>query len=218
MPDLLEVRPRNEDLPQSRDRGPRAERSSKNGNQSSGTGRDEPSRPLEGEDIETSHWEDAHRWIGIYADLLEFKRGLLDRVERDLTRLSPVARAAAGRDLQIIRLQMEGYQERLELWYRRVWDLHGLRLDPERRTIHYGAETAILTTREFQLLQFLLDRPNRYYSVTQILAEAWTQPGLLPEELRTYVRHLRKVLATLGVPGDLVNVPRRGYSLRFREA
>jgi Transcriptional regulatory protein, C terminal len=215
---LLEVRRRNEDLPQSRDRGARAERSSKNGSQSSGTGRDESSRPLEGEDIETSHWEDAHHWMSIYADLLEFKRGLLDRVDRDLTRLSPVARVAAGRDLQIIRLQMEGYQERLELWHRRVWDLHGLGLDPERRTIHYGAETAILTTREFQLLQFLLDHPDRYYSGTQILAEAWTQPGLLPEELRTHVRRLRKVLATLGVPGDLVNLPRRGYSLRFRDA
>lgn len=27
--------------------------------------------------------------------------------------------------------QMHGYQARLDLWYRRVWDLQGLWLDPE---------------------------------------------------------------------------------------
>jgi hypothetical protein len=34
-----------------------------------------PSRALEGEDLKTSHWEDARHWMSIYADLLEFKRG-----------------------------------------------------------------------------------------------------------------------------------------------
>jgi hypothetical protein len=36
-----------------------------------------PSRALEGEDLTTSHWEDARHWMSIYADLLEFKRGSL---------------------------------------------------------------------------------------------------------------------------------------------
>ena len=97
----------------------------------------EPSSPLDGENIETTHWEDARHWMSIYADLLEFKRGLLDRIRRDVTKLSPVARAAAGRDVRIIEMQMEGYQQRLELWYQRVWDLHGLWLDPKGRTIDY---------------------------------------------------------------------------------
>jgi hypothetical protein len=86
----------------------------------------EPSGPLEGEDIGTTHWEDARHWMSIYADLLEFKRGILDRVRRDLTKLPPVARRAAESDVKIIESQMEGYQKRLELWSRRVWDLHGL--------------------------------------------------------------------------------------------
>jgi DNA-binding response OmpR family regulator len=177
----------------------------------------EPSSPLDGENIETTHWEDARHWMSIYADLLEFKRGLLDRIRRDLPKLSPVARAAAGRDLRIIEIQREGYQQRLELWYRRVWDLHGLWLDPKGRTVHYKTETATLTEREFQLLQFLLDHPHRYFSVTQILGQAWANPSLFPEELRTYIRRLRKLLAALQVPCDIVNQPRRGYCLRFRE-
>jgi hypothetical protein len=51
--------------------------------------------PLAGEHIETTHWEDAHHWMSIYADLIEFKRGLLDRVRGDLIKLPPVAQRAA---------------------------------------------------------------------------------------------------------------------------
>src|SRR5665213_2213092 len=94
-----------------------------------------PSIPLEGENLKTSHWEDARHWMSIYADLLEFKRGILDRVKRDLAGLQPLARKAAAVDVQIIEDQMQGYQARLDLWYRRIWDLHGLSLDPQGRMI-----------------------------------------------------------------------------------
>jgi len=77
-----------------------------------------PSRALEGEDLKTSHWEDARHWMSIYDDLLEFKRGILDRVKRDLEGLQPLARKAAAEDVQIIEDQMQGYQARLDLWYR----------------------------------------------------------------------------------------------------
>jgi DNA-binding response OmpR family regulator len=178
---------------------------------------DEPSRPLEGEDIRTTRWEDARHWMSIYADLLEFKRGILDRVGRDVARLPPVARRAAEADVKIIESQMEGYQQRLDLWYRRIWDLHGLWLDPEGRVIRHKGQEATLTVREFQLLQFLLDHPHRYFTVTQILDQAWAEPALFPEEVRNYVQRVRKVLVALEIPCDLVNRPGRGYSLEFRD-
>ena len=84
-----------------------------------------PSRPLEGEHIETTRWEDARHWMSIYADLLEFKRGILDRVRTDLATLQPPVQKAASADLQIIEDQMEGYQERLDMWFNRVWELQG---------------------------------------------------------------------------------------------
>jgi hypothetical protein len=83
-----------------------------------------PSRALEGEDLTSSHWEDARHWMSIYADLLEFKRGILDRVRRDVAGLQPLARKAAEADVQIIEDQMLGYQARLDLWYGRIWELH----------------------------------------------------------------------------------------------
>ena len=72
------------------------------------------SRALEGEDLKTSHWEDARHWMSIYTDLLEFKRGILDRVSRDVASLQPLARKAAAPDVQIIEDQMQGYQARLD--------------------------------------------------------------------------------------------------------
>ena len=179
--------------------------------------RESSSDPLQGEDIGTAHWEDARHWISVYADLLRFKVGLLDRVRRDLAKLTPVAQEAAKADLKIIEYQMDGYQKRLELWYKRVWELQGLWLDPDGRMIRYQGREATLTKREFQLLQFLVDHPHRYFRVSEISSRAWAEPDLFPEEVRNYVRRIRQILTTLEIPCDLVNRPGRGYAIEFRD-
>jgi DNA-binding response OmpR family regulator len=176
----------------------------------------ENSRGLEGEDLGTKHWEDARHWIGVYADLIRFKTGLLERVRRELPKLQPVAQKAAATDLTIIESQMRGYQNRLDLWYQRLWELHGLQLDPDSQLIRHHGREGHLTKREYQLLQFLLDHPHRFFSVSQLLGRAWADPALFPDEVRTYIRRIRKILADLEIPADLVNRPTRGYSLVFR--
>jgi DNA-binding response OmpR family regulator len=72
-----------------------------------------------------------------------------------------------------------------------------------------------LTKREFQLLQFL-SHPHSYFTTAQILGQAWADPALFPEEVRNYIRRLRKILVDLAIPVEIVNKPRRGYSLVFR--
>jgi DNA-binding response OmpR family regulator len=166
-----------------------------------------------GEDIDTVRWEDCRHWISIYADLLSFKTSLLDRVEVELAKLRPEAREAASVDLEIIQTQMQGYQERLDLWYQRVWDLQGLWIDPDGDMVRYRDKEVALTHRERQLLEFLLGHPHRFHTAPQILSQAWADPALFPEEVRNYVQRLRKILRKLEVPCRLVNRPRRGYSL-----
>jgi hypothetical protein len=173
-------------------------------------------RPLEGEDLATEHWEDARHWMSIYDDLIRFKLGLLDRVNRELPKLHPVAQKAADEDVAIIKTQMNGYYGRLDLWYQRVWKLQGLWLDPNDRVLRHRGREAALTHREFELLQFLLDHPHRFYTASQITSFAWSDSALLPEEVRNYVLRVRKILARLDIPCDLVNRPGRGYSLTFR--
>lgn len=48
----------------------------------------------------------------------------------------------------------------MALWYERLWDLHGLWLDPEGRMIRYRGKEETVTKREFQLLQFLRAHPH----------------------------------------------------------
>jgi hypothetical protein len=172
--------------------------------------------PLEGEDIETQHWEDARHWMSIYDDLIRFKLGLLDRVKRELPKMHPVAQKAAAVDVTFIESQMAGYYGRLDLWYQRVWQLQGLWLDPHGRVLRHKGNEAVLTNREFELLQFLLDHPHRFYTSSQIMGYAWSDSRLFPEEVRNYVSRVRKILARLEIPCDLVNRPGRGYSLTFR--
>jgi DNA-binding response OmpR family regulator len=176
----------------------------------------ESSGALEGEDIATSHWEDARHWMSIYGDLIEFKRGILDRVRRDVSKLPPIARNAAEADVLIIEKQMGGYEKRLGLWTHRLSDLNGLGLDADGRRIIYQDQEATLTLREFQLLKFLLEHPYRYSTVAHILSEAWAAPNLFPEQVRSYVGRLRKVFVVMQLPCDIVNRPGRGYSLEFR--
>jgi DNA-binding response OmpR family regulator len=110
---------------------------------------------------------------------------------------------------------MEGYQQRLDLWYRRVWDLQGLWIDPDGRVVRHGGREATLTRREYQLLNFLIDHPHRYYTAAQILDQAWADPALFPEEVRNCVQRIRKILKQLDIPAQVLNRPKRGYSLVF---
>jgi DNA-binding response OmpR family regulator len=61
---------------------------------------------------------------------------------------------------------------------------------------HEGQEAA-LTGREFQLPGFLLDHPHRFSSVDKIRGQAWTDPGISPEQVRNYVLRIRRILARL---------------------
>ena len=141
-----------------------------------GTDRAKPvTRALEGEDIATKHWVDARHWMSIYDDLIRFKMGLLDRVQRELPKLHPVAQTAADEDVRFIEAQMAGYYARLDLWYQRVWELQGLWLDPDDRVVRHKGREAVLTHREFELLQFLLDHPHRFYTAVQITGLAWSE-------------------------------------------
>jgi DNA-binding response OmpR family regulator len=167
---------------------------------------------LEGENLDTTRWENARHWIGIYTDLLNFKRGLIERVRRDTAKLPPIGQKAVAQDLGIIEGQMDRYEERLRLWNRRLWDLHGLLLDADARAVRYQGEAVEITHREFQLLEYLIDNPHRYMTTAQIVREAWSNSRLSPEEVRNYIRRLRTVLRNLGAPADIINRPSRGYS------
>lgn len=177
-----------------------------------------PDRLLEGEDPRTIFPQDARHWIAVYDEMIDFKEGLLARVRTLLMSLPAAARQdVTDNDIVLIEDQLSRYRRRLEYWYARQWDLEGLSIDSQTRTVGYRGKSVTLTRREFQLLIMLVARSPRFSTAVQLLTEAWHDSRLPEESLRTYIGRVRSKLARLGVNAKIENRPRRGYALVFEE-
>ena len=175
-------------------------------------------RLLEGENPETTEARDARHWIAVYRDMINFKVDLLDRVRAQLASLPAAGvRDIIEHDITLIEAQLERYQRRMEFWYPRHWELEGLQISDPTRTITYRDRSVRLTRREHQIFSFLAAGIPRYFTAAQLLAEAWHDPRLPEETMRTYIVRLRSKLRQLDVGAEIVNRPRRGYALLFTE-
>ena len=173
-------------------------------------------RLLEGENPTSMFKQDARHWIAVYRQMISFKDQLLGRMRVQVRTLSPAARQEViVNDVSVLELQLKRYQRRIEFWYARQWELEGLSVDEKTRTIGYRQHAIHLTKREFQLFARLADRSPAYTSAEQLLSDAWRDPGLPQETVRTYIVRLRRKLAELDAPVQIANRSRRGYSLVF---
>jgi DNA-binding response OmpR family regulator len=168
--------------------------------------------PLENPDSSIS--ADARHWIAVYTELLAFKEAVMARTTEELGRISEAARSEISQaEMDALESQKEHYRDRLDFWYERHWELVGLRLDDRAESVRSGGVRASLTTREYQLLSFLLNRPGRVFSARELASGAWQDRSLSAEQVRTYVGRLRAHLRALGNPCRIANHSRRGYSL-----
>jgi len=176
-------------------------------------------RLLEGEDPETAFASDVRHWIAVYREMIGFNEELLGRLGDQVKRLPRSARdGAVDSDVSLIAGQLDRYRLRLGFWYERQWQLEGLEIDHDARTVAYRDHVVAFTRREFQLLVLLVSRSPNFVSPNRLLVEAW-HDGQLPEEtLRTYIARVRAKLASLGAAVVIKNQPRRGYAIIFSEA
>jgi DNA-binding response OmpR family regulator len=89
--------------------------------------------------------------------------------------------------------------------------LKGLDVDSDYRSLRHNGDEVVFTPREYQLFSFLLRHPFAAYPAHRLLAEAWNQPNLSPEQVRLYVAQIRKKLVGIGAPVELITQPRKGY-------
>jgi DNA-binding response OmpR family regulator len=150
----------------------------------------------------------------VYNQLIEFKARLLSRAQRDMKSLPPEARKAVEADFILIEAQRSRYQRQRDFWYTRQWELEGVSIDSETRSVDHRGKSASFTNREFQLLQLFLAHPGRFFKAPELLLQAWHDPGLSEEELRTYMGQLDKKLAGLRL-GRVAHRGRQGYSIEF---
>lgn len=87
--------------------------------------------PLEeGEDLESSLVDDADHWVGVYSELLEFKRDLLREIDRQARDVSPEAARQISRNRRAFMLELERLELHLDYWRRRRQELRTNYLRP----------------------------------------------------------------------------------------
>lgn len=95
-----------------------------------------------------------------------------------------------------------------------------LRLDRIARVVTWCGETVDLTSREFNLIEYLMRSPGRVFTRTQILEHVWGydfDPST--NVVDVCIQRIRKKIATIGarVEGDSLIESVRGVGYRFRK-
>ena len=95
----------------------------------------------------------------------------------------------------------------------------GLRLDPISRIVTRGKIQAELTPREYDLLLYMVRRPNRVVSRSQILEAVWSDnPEGSANVVDVYIGYLRRKLEHRSLPPLIVNVRGAGFVLELADS
>lgn len=93
-----------------------------------------------------------------------------------------------------------------------VLKLGKLELDPETNTVQYDNHPIKLTRKEFHMLEYFLQHPDKLLSRAQIMEHIWTADGNpFSNTVEAHIRNLRMKLKAGGVPELIKNIPGRGY-------
>ena len=89
-----------------------------------------------------------------------------------------------------------------------------LKLDPTTHRVTVDDKTVHLGPTEFRLLRFLLARPERVHSRTQLLDHVWGDHVYIEERtVDVHIRRLRQALEPFGQDGLVETVRGSGYRL-----
>ena len=96
-------------------------------------------------------------------------------------------------------------------------EVAGLRIDPERRSVHLNEKSIEVTYVEFELLRTLAAAPGLVFSRRALLEAVWGDAAYRePRTIDVHVRHLREKLEPDPSEPDLI-LTVRGAGYRFRE-
>ena len=88
----------------------------------------------------------------------------------------------------------------------------GLYLDPISQRVKVGEDTLDLTPTEFRLLHYFMGHPDRVFSRSQLLDQAWGSQVYVEERtVDVHIRRLRKNLEAFGLDKLVQTVQGRGY-------
>jgi DNA-binding winged helix-turn-helix (wHTH) protein len=127
-------------------------------------------------------------------------------------------RGSGGRDVDVVRLALQDPAALAK--HRQVEEpaakIHGgVIVDVSRKRVVLDGETAALTYKEFELLQYLVQREGRTIERTELISSLWADGDDedIPNE-RTIDVHVRRLRSKLGAYEDIVRTV-RGVGYRF---
>ena len=88
-------------------------------------------------------------------------------------------------------------------------------LDPAARRVFLGEQEVTLTTTEFDLLQHLMERPDRVFSREELLSQVWGYAAVV--STRTVDVHVAQVRAKLGDASPIRTVRGVGYAVQAQD-
>ena len=153
---------------------------------------------------------------------------LVTALRRTLAELAPHAEsyatvalapaAAGGRDVDVVRLALHEPSAVARTKPEEPEIDHvpgGVTIDISRRRVHIDGESAALTFKEFELLQYLVLREGRTIERTELVSSLWSHATdeEVPGE-RTIDVHVRRLRSKLGRYEDIVRTV-RGVGYRF---
>jgi DNA-binding winged helix-turn-helix (wHTH) protein len=131
--------------------------------------------------------------------------------------LAPVG--AGGRDVDVVRLALQDPAALAK--HRQAAPVEppepkgGVVIDISRKRVQLDGDTAPLTYKEFELLQFLVLREGRTIDRAEIISTLWTEgDGEETPNERTIDVHVRRLRSKLGAYEDIVRTV-RGAGYRF---
>lgn len=72
-----------------------------------------------------------------------------------------------------------------------IIEIRGLKIDKTARRVYINNEEKILTTKEFDLLTFLAEHPNRVFSKEELFSTIWGMESI--GEIATVTVHIKKI-------------------------
>jgi DNA-binding winged helix-turn-helix (wHTH) protein len=158
--------------------------------------------------------EDKARAAGIdLPALVEALRALTGELVPSAETYAAVALAPAGlggRDVDIVRRALADRVPAAAQPTAAPRRRTGLTLDLGRKKLRIDGETAALTYREFELLQFLVLREGRTVTRTEIIEALWSDADHEVPNERTIDVHVRRLRSKLGEYGEVVRTVRGG--------
>jgi DNA-binding response OmpR family regulator len=94
-------------------------------------------------------------------------------------------------------------------------EIRGMALNGNDRSVTFKGAEATFTRQEWDLVSILVDHPNRYLTAAEILRLGWHAGQYGPEEVRIYMRRLRRKMEPLKLPCGLLSKHGYGYCLMF---